>query len=164
MNNLSVKPIQLDIHKNVCISFREDSFIVSFGDAKKFYEDDNSGAEKYIEWLKNKISQDPSTVVHIWQDNLIIGQMELGLLNNDPTCGYVNLYYLIPSKRGQGIGSFLDNYATESFRNKQLQKARLSVSPQNKPAIDFYKKMGWKDLGPRQDAPEVHFMEKILIP
>jgi hypothetical protein len=39
--------------------------------------------------------------------------MELGLLNNDPTCGYVNLYYLIPSKRGQGIGSFLDNYATE---------------------------------------------------
>jgi hypothetical protein len=62
MNNLSVKPIQLDIHKNVCISFREDSFIVSFGDAKKFYEDDNSGAEKYIEWLKNKISQDPSTV------------------------------------------------------------------------------------------------------
>jgi hypothetical protein len=62
----------------------------------------------------------------------------------------------------EGVGEFLDNYATQYFHNKQLKCARLSVSPQNNRAIAFYKKMGWKDLGPRQDAPEVNFMEKIL--
>jgi RimJ/RimL family protein N-acetyltransferase len=162
MLHLSIKPIQLDTHQPICITFREDSFIASFGDAKKFYEDDGKGAERYIEWLKNKLSKDSSSAVHVWENDTIIGQMELGLLRDDPTCGYVNLYYLIPSKRGQGVGEFLDNYATQYFHNKQLKCARLSVSPQNNRAIAFYKKMGWKDLGPRQDAPEVNFMEKIL--
>lgn len=160
MLDLSVKPIQLNIHQDICISFREDSFIVSFGDAKKFHQDDGKGMDRYVEWLKNKISQDSYSAVHIWQNNTIIGQMELGLLRDDPTCGYVNLYYLIPSKRGQGIGKYLDNYANKYFFKKQLKRARLSVSPQNLKAIAFYQKTGWKDLGPRHDTPYVHFMEK----
>lgn len=43
-----------------------------------------------------------------------------------------------------------------------LKKARLSVSPTNERAIKFYEKMKWVDLGPREDHPEVHFMEKVI--
>lgn len=74
------KPIQLDKHREVCVHFREDSFMVSFGDAQRFYEADGKGAERYIEWLKAKISKDPNSAVHCWVDNQIVGQIELGYL------------------------------------------------------------------------------------
>lgn len=162
MENISIKPVQLDLHKDICISFREDSFVVSFGDAKKFYEEDGKGAERYIEWLRGKILKDVLTVVHIWQDNEIIGQIEMGGPFKDPLCGYINLYYIIPSKRGIGLGKALDQHAMEYFKNKQMERVQLSVSPANLQAVSYYKKMGWIDLGPREGHPEVHMMEKKI--
>ena len=162
MTYISIKPVQLDLHKDTCILFREDSFVVSFGDSKKFHEEDGKGAERYIEWLKEKISRDPLTVVHIWQANEIIGQIEMGVSYNDPFCGYINLYYLISSKRGVGLGKALDQYAMNYFKNKQMKKVQLSVSPANLQAVLYYNKMGWTNLGPREGHPEVHMMEKTI--
>lgn len=159
---LIIKPVQLNLHADLCVSFREDSFVVSFGDAKKFYEEDGKGAERYIQWLQSKIEKDPKSVVHVWQSNQIIGQIELGLVRSDPSCGYVNLYYLIPSMRGQGFGVFLDRYVMEYFKNLGRSKAKLSVSPTNISANSYYRKMGWIDLGPRENHPEVHLMEKNI--
>lgn len=156
------KPINLDFHVDYCIRFREDSFVVSFGDTKKFYEEDGRGAERYIEWLKAKIAKDPGLAVHFFLDDQIVGQIELGYLKDDPTCGYVNLYYLTPEVRGKGLGKSLDEYVVNYFKSRKIERLRLSVSPTNLPAITFYKKMGWRDLGPRQDHPEVHYMEKLI--
>lgn len=103
MHNLSAKPVQLNLHKDICISFREDSFVVSFGDAKKFYEED-----------------------------------------------------------GKGLGKFLDEHAMDYFKNKSMQKVHLRVSPNNDQAVSYYKKMGWKDLGPSANSADVHLMEKII--
>lgn len=163
-NILSIlfKPIDLNLHKDVCISFREDSFVVSFGDAKKFYEEDGNGAERYIDWLKEKIQLDPLSVVHIWQENEIIGQIELRSHLKNSTCGYVNLYYLIPARRGIGIGKFLDQFMSDYYKIAQVDKVQLSVSPTNLSAITYYKKMGWLDMGPREGHPEVHTMEKLI--
>ena len=162
MTNISIKTVQLELHKDTCILFREDSFVVSFGDAKKFYEEDGKGGERYIEWLEEKISKDALAVVHIWQDNKIIGQIEMGGLAKDPLCGYINLYYLIPSKRGVGLGKILDQHAMNYFKNKEMERVLLSVSPTNLQAVSYYKKMGWTDLGPREGHPKVHMMEKKI--
>jgi GNAT superfamily N-acetyltransferase len=162
MANLSIKPIQLDLHRDICISFREDSFVVSFGDANRFHGHDGKGAEGYIDWLKDKINRDPSSAVHVWRGETIIGQIEMGKLRRDPTCGYVNLYYLIASERGQGLGKLLDDHATEYFKSLQLKRVQLSVSPQNIPAISFYEKRGWRNLGHREDDPGVLLMEKMI--
>jgi ribosomal protein S18 acetylase RimI-like enzyme len=159
---ITFKPINLDIHKDLCIKFREDSFVVSFGNADRFYETDGKGADRYIKFLMAKIEKDPATAVHVYEDNQIIGQMELGRLRNDQTTGYVNLYYLIPEKRGKGLGLQLDQYAMNYFKNIGLRKVRLSVSPTNNQALSYYKKMGWIDLGPRPEHPEVNFMEKDI--
>jgi ribosomal protein S18 acetylase RimI-like enzyme len=159
---LEFKPIQLDQHRELCIQFRADSFVVSFGDDKKFYEEDGKGDERYIEWLQGKIAKDPQAAVHVWQGSEVIGQIELGTLRNEPSVGYVSLYYLIPTQRGSGLGAFLDGYVVKHLKSKGFTSVRLSVSPSNASAVAFYKKMGWKDKGPRPGHPEVHFMEKEI--
>ncbi len=160
--NLQFKPVQLDKDKDACIRFREDSFVVSFGNANKFHEEDGLGAERYIDWLKSKISKDPNSVVHLFENDKIIGQVEVGFFSKDPSIGYVNLYYLIPSKRGAGLSSVLDEYTTNFCAKLGCHKMRLSVSPTNIPALKYYQKMGWMDLGPSLKHPEVHIMEKDL--
>jgi ribosomal protein S18 acetylase RimI-like enzyme len=159
---IEFKPIQLDQHRELCIQFRADSFVVSFGDDKKFYEEDGKGDERYIEWLRGKIAKDPQAAVHVWQDGEIIGQIEMGGSHQFPAVGYVNLYYLIPNKRGQGLGKHLDKHAMDYFKSKGYASVRLSVSPTNTLAWAYYQKMGWKDLGPWSEHPEVHFMEKQI--
>lgn len=159
---IEFKPIQLDQHRDLCIQFRADSFVVSFGDDKKFYEEDGKGDERYIEWLQVKMNIDPQAAVHIWQDGEIIGQIEMGGSRKFPGVGYVNLYYLIPSKRGQGLGKHLDQHAMVYLKSKGYTSVRLSVSPTNALAWAYYQKMGWKDLGPCSEHPEVHFMEKEI--
>lgn len=162
MSKLIFSPADISKNAETCVEFRADSFVVSFGDDSKFYEDDGKGAERYLEWLQTKISNDPNSVVHVWANDKIIGQLELGRLRDDQSCGYVNLYYLAPAFRGKGLGAQLDSHAMKYFIDQGLKVARLSVSPTNKPAMAFYAKLGWRDLGPRPGHPEVHFMEKEI--
>ena len=159
---ISIKPVDLEKDAQTCVRFREDSFVVSFGDAEKFHEADGKGAERYLGWLSEKIAKDPQSVVHVWNDHEIVGQIELGRLRDDQSRGYVNLYYLVPSFRGKGLGAHLDTYAMSYFRTLGLSSVRLSVSPTNLQAVAYLKKMGWVDLGSRPEHPEVHFMEKSV--
>ena len=62
------------------------------------------------------------------------------------------------------INELLNN-ETEYQRLRQnclIAREHFTWQKEEQKLIAFYKKMGWKDLGPRQDAPEVNFMEKIL--
>jgi len=71
--------------------------------------------------------------------------MELGRRKIEDEFGYVNLYYLIPEVRGKGFSLELDNFATSYLKELGFKKARLSVSPTNLRAINFYTKNGWQD-------------------
>ena len=162
IESIEFKKIDLESHRDIVIKFREDSFVSSFGNADRFYEADGQGHLRYLDWLQNKIQYDASFGVHAWQGDEIIGQLELGLLKGDDSIGYVNLYYLIPEKRGSGLAQILDEYTTMVFKNLGKRRVRLSVSPTNSRALNFYLKMGWTDLGTRSDHPEVNFMEKLF--
>jgi GNAT superfamily N-acetyltransferase len=157
---LSFKTIELPQSESFCIQFRVDSYVVSFGDASQFYKECGADGAVYIDWLQKKLSKDPASAVHIWEGGSIIGQMELGVLKDNPQIGNVNLYYLVPDKRGLGYSAYLDAYAIQYLKNRGLSKSRLSVSPTNTRAIRFYEKNGWKDIGPRSTNPLVHWMEK----
>jgi L-amino acid N-acyltransferase YncA len=161
-NRVTFKPIDLQKHRETAITFREDSFICSFGDARKFWEQNGPNAEKYISWLEEKLKKDPALAMHVWQSNRIVGQMELGAWKDDPTVGYINLYYLAPEARGTGLSKALDDYAVRTLRAKGHSEARLCVSPSNARALRYYLRMGWSDLGVRPDAPEVRYMQKML--
>lgn len=155
-------PVNLAKDRQTCITFREDSYIASFGDARNFHQEDGKGSERYLDWLKGKLDRDPNSVVHVWLDDKIIGQMEMGTFPEQPKTGYVNLYYLIPEVRGCGFGTQLDNHSIKYFKGLGFTSARLSVSPSNGRAIRFYQKMNWIDLGPSPKFPDLNFMEKIF--
>ena len=156
------KPISLQDHLELCLIYKEDAFICSFGSAENFYEADGEGASRYIEILRNKIIEIPESCIHVWHNGNIVGQIELGEYNNSSSIGYVNLFYLVPHYRGTGLSIALENYAVNFFRQRDFHAIRLSVSISNIPAVRFYLRQGWNDIGPRKDRIGVHYMEKII--
>ena len=160
---LRFTPIDLDSSAETAVAFRADSFVCSFGSAERFYEADGRGDERYLAWLHQRMQSIPGSCVHVWSDDNIVGQIEMGHFKNEPEIGYVNLYYLAPAYRNRGLGRQLDRYATEFLLRTGFRRARLNVSPANEQALRFYVKNGWRDLGPSQEHPQVHAMEKELV-
>jgi ribosomal protein S18 acetylase RimI-like enzyme len=157
-STLEFKPIDIEQYQDLCVQFRADSFVCSFGSVDRFYKEDGSGANSYLQWLRQRIIEIPNSCV--WQGERIIGQMEMSRWTHNPNIGYVNLFYLVPAFRGWGFGQQLDRYAVNFFNQLGCQSARLSVNPKNLVAVKFYLKRGWVDLGQREDAPDVHYFEK----
>jgi ribosomal protein S18 acetylase RimI-like enzyme len=162
ISNLNFKTMDLKQHADVCVKFRKDAFVVSFGSDEHFRGSDGKGADRYLEDNHRRIEADPESCVHVWQDNRIIGQIELEMWFKDPAVGYIDLFYLIPECRGKGYGDALEQYAESYFQKRNVKQIRLSVSPTNIRAVKFYKKHGWKDCGPREGFPLVHYMEKNI--
>jgi ribosomal protein S18 acetylase RimI-like enzyme len=152
----------LKSHHDLVLQFRIDSFVCSFGTPDKFWEENGPKGELYLARLREKLADDPSSVVHAWLQNTIVGQVELGTFKLDPSIGYVNLYYLIPEMRGKGLSDQLDAYAIGYLRGKGYKRARLSVAPSNSRAVRYYQKMGWHDIGARRDVLELNLMEKEI--
>lgn len=159
-STLEFKPIDIEHYEDLCVQFRVDSFVCSFGSADRFYEEDGNGANSYLQWLRQRIIEIPNSCVHVWQREQVIGQIEMRRWKHDLSVGYVNLFYLIPEFRGRGFGQQLDRYAAHFFSQLGCQSARLSVSPTNQVAMKFYLRQGWIDLGQREDVPGVHYLGK----
>lgn len=154
---LVFKTIDLDMHASVCVEFRRDSYICSFGEDGFFNEEGPNGVH-YIEWLRLRINKFPDGCVHAWHGDKIVGQMELQILE-EPRHGYINLFYLVEEMRGIGISEELQEYAMDFMRQHRVQIAQLSVSPTNARALAFYRKHGWRDLGLRPGRDNVNLME-----
>lgn len=156
--SLQIKPIDFEEHASVCVRFRRDSFVCSFG-VDSFFEEAGPGGERYLEWTRARAARFPNGYVHAWIGGEIVGQMELQILE-DPRIGYVSLFYLVEAMRGSGLGGELQRYALEFFRTQGVASAQLSVSPTNLRALGYYEKHGWRDLGPRPGRDFVHLMER----
>ncbi|WP_308639555.1 GNAT family N-acetyltransferase [Paenibacillus silvisoli] len=142
------QPIDVTKHRKFIIPFRRDSFIVSFGSDKDF-----GNEEEYIDWVDAKSRQFPEGFVLAMENEIPIGQLELTIIeHNDSKIGYVNLYYLIPEKRGIGLGKALHQYALQFFGNNGVQEYHLRVSPSNQNACKFYHKNGMQQIGFEQDG------------
>jgi RimJ/RimL family protein N-acetyltransferase len=153
---LQFKTIDIENHRKEAVKFRKDSFIVSFGDASGF------GEEEYIHWLKGKITDYPEGFVIVEEDGELIGQLELSIREYEGrNIGYVNLYYLIPGRRGNGKGKVLHNYAKKFFLKNNVNEYHLRVSSTNTSAIKFYRKIGMEEVGPEFDGKVIR-MKGIL--
>lgn len=166
LNGLIFREIDFISHSDLCLQFRADSFAISFGDAREFWEKDGKGGERYLTMLQSRPSNEFGAF-HIWKNGSIVGQMELGLYLEDPSFGYVNLFYLAPKWRKVGLGTTLNDFVKMFLRTLGVSRAQLTVSPFNESAYRFYLKHGWTDLGKKdctgQNCYEwqkiVHWME-----
>jgi ribosomal protein S18 acetylase RimI-like enzyme len=159
ISNLRFETMDLALHAHEAVALRRDSYVCSFGSDEAF-----GSADEYLAWLAERIAQQPAGHVHVWDGAAIIGQLEMSTLQSTPVRGYVNLFYLVPEARGRGLGDALHEYFLRFMRTGGAHVARLSVSPNNTRALAYYRKHGWRDLGPRSDDSTVHLMELVVAP
>lgn len=159
---LEFLPMDLERHADVCVRFREDTTLCGFGSTERFHEADGLGAVRYLEWLRQRQHDLPGSLIHVWLNGNIVGQIEMCRLLRQPPIGYVNLFYLVPQLRGQGLGDALEAYARRFLSDQGCRALRLSASPTNLPAWRFNLRNGWQDLGPREDDASVHLLHKNL--
>ncbi|GER66539.1 hypothetical protein BpJC7_15430 [Weizmannia acidilactici] len=149
-------PINVNQHLQFILSFRSDSFIVSFGTDEDFDE------KEYLEWLQKQSAKFPEGFMLVAENAVPIGQLELTVKEYEgKPIGYVNLYYLVPEKRGLGLGALLHAYAMNFFKKRKVNEYHLRVSPTNKQAVAFYQKMGMKQLKPEMDGKVIRMAGKV---
>jgi hypothetical protein len=61
------RPIDLVAHAAVCVAFRRDSFICSFG-VDNFFDRAGPNGEQYIERLELRMAKFPAGYVHVWYE------------------------------------------------------------------------------------------------
>ncbi|MEM6255266.1 MAG: GNAT family N-acetyltransferase [Cyanobacteria bacterium P01_D01_bin.156] len=160
--SLVFRPIDLQAHAELCIHFRRDAFMCSFTDGdKRFALESGERAQGYIKWLNTRINACPESCVHVFDGQEIIGQIETELRGQEKL-GYVYLFYVIPSRRGQGFSDQLHAYVMQLFQDVGVIRAQLSVSASNQAAINFYKRHAWEDVGPKAGNIDVHLMERAI--
>jgi GNAT superfamily N-acetyltransferase len=159
--SLRFAPINLREHAQLCIEFRLDSYVCSFGTSDKFYVD-NTGEQGYLDWLRDRMQEVPGSCVHLWRGLTVIGQLEMGRSTASRKIGHVNLYYLVPGARGSGASERLDDYVRGFYAKLGLNQVRLNVSPSNDRAIRHYEKHGWKNLGPDSRHPEILLFQQTF--
>lgn len=157
--NLQFKPINVQRHADLCFKFMEDTHLCSFG-TRDGFDEDGQEAERFTERIRAKLAQDPESCLHVWQDDVIVGQLNFGTFV-DPAIGYISHFYVTPPWRGTGVAAEMDAYAGRHLRCRGFRLARLSVIAANVRAVRFYQKHGWQDLGPREGHPAAHNMEKV---
>ncbi|HWO74626.1 MAG TPA: GNAT family N-acetyltransferase [Bacillus sp. (in: firmicutes)] len=134
--------IDLTKERTRVIEFRKDSFKESFGNSSDFDEHD------YLIWLQEQVKNFPDGFVMVEERGKTIGQLELSIRSfQGKDIGYVHLFYLIPEKRGLGLGKELYAYANEFFNNNNVEEFHLRVSPTNVRALHFYQKNGMVEAG-----------------
>ncbi len=157
-SQLTFKPIDLEAHGQLCVAFRRDSFICSFGE-DGFFDEAGPNGVNYLAQLQLRTAKFRDGYVHVWRGDEIVGQMEMQILDA-PRRGYVNLFYLVEELRGSGLGGELQKYAMQFMRRHGVDTAQLSVSPTNTEALAYYRKHGWRDLGLRPGRDDVHLLER----
>lgn len=148
---------------SLAYEFLKDSFAVSFGEDDRLWPDKlrQLAESEYFEILRKKLTKDPEAAVHVFDNNGIIGQIEWSIKADDKACGYVSLYYLVPSKRGLGLGKYLNEFVSQKLASLGCQRMQLTVEPTNIQAITFYKKSGWAEIGQHRKYGGL-LMEKVI--
>ena len=109
------------------------------------------------------MADQPGSCVHAWKGDEPVGQIELRDGRETPQEGYVNLYYLMPEFRGDGLGRELDDHAMRWFCESGMTSAAPGVSRTNEWALRFYEKNGWRNCGVHHKNPNSFLMRKSPI-
>lgn len=138
------KPIDVDKDFGHCIEFRRDSFYCSF----HTYEGYEESITHYKTRVCQRIQEEQWHYFHIWDEALLIGQLEFRSFSELPNTGYVHLVYVIPAYRGEGIADLAQKFILDTLISQGCDQAMLSVSRTNRRAVKHYKKHGWSYLQP----------------
>ncbi len=141
---MELVPVDLNTNLELCIQFRRDTHILSYGTDETFDRD------QCIDWFNQQKQSNANGFLHVICDGAIVGQLEFKSALDDAEkglLGYINLIYLIPEYRGKGYGIKLQNYIFTQFKEDKCTSAYLRYLPDNRSAGIFYLKNGWSKSG-----------------
>ncbi|MZI93201.1 GNAT family N-acetyltransferase [Vibrio sp. CAIM 722] len=159
MTTLKFAAINLERDFPFCLAARRDSYFCSFHT--------DEGCEASLAGYRERIEQrllDPRWYyLHVWWGHTLIGQLEFRTFYDEPEIGYVQLFYLLPEYRGQGLASQLHALIEETLRDAGCTQVQLSVSRTNPTALRFYHRHGWRFYQPNPKHQETDFYRLQLV-
>lgn len=156
---LLLKPIDLSRHSDTCVEFREDSFVQSFGSPDRFQR---LGAEEYVRWLGSKIEAYPGSCCHLWLEDMIVGQLEVGGASHDSSLGWIFLVYVSPAWRRRGFGRYVLSQGEFFLKQYGFTRAGLRASRTNSAALQLYSVCDWTAIRADPDSEDTLVFEKAL--
>jgi ribosomal protein S18 acetylase RimI-like enzyme len=140
VQGLTFRTIHLPNDAALVARNRRDACVETFGDERQF-----EGDIRYLAWLKDKVDEFPDGFVLAFDGKRCVGHLELevpyGL-----DIGYVNLFYVARGFRRRGVGHVLHFYCRQYFRSWDASRVQLHVSPTNRRALSFYRKLGYRPV------------------
>lgn len=162
MIDLRFAPIDLARHGALCVAFRRDMYVASFGSDAGLEGEIGPGGTAYLSQLFRRLESLPEGNAHLWKQDAVVAQTEMSVVDEEPGVGYVHLFYVAPGHRGQGLGRLLHQHAAAVFTARGMQRMRLSVAERNAAAIAFYRALGWQRTGTRAHREAMDVMEYRL--
>lgn len=159
------EPLDLSRHAALCVAFRRDSFVASFGrdGSARFDAECGAEGERYLQWLAERIAAQPDGQMHVVLHGEVIGQLEMSVRKDEEgRFGYINLFYLAQPWRGQRLGDVLHAQAMRLLQHWSLSSARLTVGADNVAARRFYARHGWQAMATHSSQSDVLRMTLVL--
>lgn len=125
----------------VC-SFQQETYTLNFPDFR--YTEAFEAAFRHD---LRRATLDPHHALFVLDDGEIVGFLWLVVCQNTWTnerYGYINNLYLSPQRRGQNLGRELMEQSDAFFRSRHIQRARLTVTASNLPAVHLYEGCGFE--------------------
>lgn len=143
---LTFRRINPDVDGPMCYANYRDAAVATFGPTTQ-----SANPRRYLPWLRSRAEEFPDGHVLAFLGLDCVGQLELQVPYGSDA-GYVNLFYVSPDFRSQGLGRRLHDFAEQYFRSWEADRIELDVSKTNDRAIGFYKHLGY------------HFVEGGFLP
>lgn len=121
-----------------------------YADAWLFAHGDLAGfaPEPYFEAARGHLRVNPGSVLRFFDRETPAGLLDLDpLRGRHAGCGWISLLYLEPEYRGRGCGVQLLARAYSLFRAQGRRSIRLHVADDNRTALDFYLREGFRQIG-----------------
>lgn len=150
----SFEPIDFEKNYELFLNFRRATNVDIIGS----FDLNEDAIKRYID--KNIQSFGEEAFVHMFLNNEIIGQIEMGTKNDN---GYVYFFYITPSFRSKGYFKFLhQKMLTVMKEKKQYEYVMLSTASWHKSAINIYEKYGWEFFGENKEKEGMIFFKLNL--
>jgi ribosomal protein S18 acetylase RimI-like enzyme len=94
-------------------------------------------------------------------DGVAVLRIRPALWDNAPEC-YLAELYVVPSRRGQGLGRALMETAIETARSEGATYMDLGTGEDDVAARALYESLGFSNRGGKPDGPVNHFYEREL--
>lgn len=146
--NYNYRPFDIKIDKELVCDFLFDTQKIT----GTIPEDREQSTESYISSILRTQQNDPWGTAMLLENDAVIGIIDVFQMKNDPDCGKIRFDYIIPEKRGQGLGRKLLAYASEFLHKKGCKRIILDVVKTNHHAIQFYERQCYSKTGVEKDA------------